>query len=96
MSRAVVRCPGSGRPEAFGKVVPVMPSCRARAVIMRGELLLAAAEIFATAAATSFADLVHSAWIADLDGDGVAGRKPHLASAARARHRPRRGSRRIA
>ena len=45
MSRAVVTCSSSGRPEAFRNTVDCMPSWRALCVISFGEFFLAAGDV---------------------------------------------------
>ena len=64
MSRAVVVCSGSGRPEAFLKVVLVMPMSCALRVIKRAKFCSVPAMCWASAMATSLADLVTSAFMA--------------------------------
>ncbi len=64
MSRAVVTCSQSGRPEALRKVVRVMPIWRARWVMTRAKLPSEPARCSATAAATSLAERVTRARIA--------------------------------
>ena len=60
MSRAVECWSGSGRPDAFWNSVPVMPSFRALAVIMRAKPSSEPPRYSAMAAAESLADLVTS------------------------------------
>jgi len=64
MSRAVVRIPESGRPEALVKAVSVMPSVQALAVMCALKFPSLPPRCSATAVATSFADLTTKARIA--------------------------------
>jgi len=64
MSRAVVSWPLAVKPDAFLKVVLLMPSWRAFFVIMRPKFASLPPRCSATAAATSLADLVASAKMA--------------------------------
>ena len=66
MSRAVVTCSGSGRPEALRNCVAAMPSWRAFCVISWAKRASLPAMCSATATATSLADLVISALMASI------------------------------
>ena len=67
MSRAVVTCSGSGRPEALRNSVAVMPSSRALRVMSSANRSSLPAMCSATATATSLADLMISALMASID-----------------------------
>ena len=78
MSRAVVCCIESGRPDALRKVVSRIPSCRALAVIMAANRSSVPPRCSPMAVATSLADLVMSASAAASAGMDWPGRKPIL------------------
>ncbi len=61
MSRAVLTCKGSCRPDALRKRVRVMPILRALRVIIRANLLSDPPSFSPNATATSFADFVTNA-----------------------------------
>ena len=78
MSRAVVTCPGSGRPEALRKVVRDMPSERAVLVIRWAKAVSLPAIFSPMATATSFAESVITALIASSILIVWAGLRPSL------------------
>ena len=64
MSRAVVTCERSGRPDALRNLVRVMPSCFAVRVMRCANAFWLPPMLSATTTATSLADLVTSALMA--------------------------------
>ena len=78
MSRAVVICSGSGRPEALRNVVFGMPISRALRVIRRAKFASVPPMCWARAMATSLADLVTRALMALSDGQLLAGLEVQL------------------
>ena len=78
MSRAVVCCSGSGRPDALWNVVRLMPNWRARAVIRSANRSSLPARFSAIAQAMSLAERVTSAMIASSTRIVEPARRPSL------------------
>ena len=83
-SRAVVHWSGSGRPDALVKVVLLMPSARARNVIIWANRSSVPPSSSASAAAASLADLVIRPRMACSTHSRLAGTSPSLVGAIEA------------
>ena len=81
MSRAVVAWPGLGRPEAFLKVVRLMPSERAVLVIRVGKGAFAAGDVFADRRGDVIGGERDQRLDRILDRNGLAGRYAELGRA---------------
>ena len=84
MSRAVVTCSSSGRPEAFGRAVAGMPSWRAFCVMSLANFSSLPAMCSAIATAMSLALLVMSALMASISAISSPSSRSSLVGAAAA------------